>query len=251
VAAVGLDDAQLETFRREGAIGPFDLQLFTENELKNVLETVRSRVLTSQSPWSGNPNQGRHLDWRIVYELCTAPAIVDRIAAILGGDLLLWQSNIFVKTPLDRAFPWHQDANFWPMEPKVNVSAWIALTDSTRENGCLEILPGSHKTFLPHRQTAPGEFDVRFGEQAVDETQADFSIQRALPLRAGQFFLFNERTLHRSGQNRTNSERIGLTARYTVPIVKTYANQPVIVVRGRDTLHFNDEAQPPPEKPPL
>jgi ectoine hydroxylase-related dioxygenase (phytanoyl-CoA dioxygenase family) len=178
-------------------------------------------------------------------DLCTAPSIIDRIASILGNDLLLWQSNIFVKTPADKAFPWHQDANFWAMEPKVNVSAWIALTESSRENGCVQIIPGSHRSLLPHMQTPAGEFDVRFGDQSVDRQFVDGSAARMMPMRAGQFFLFNERTLHRSAENRTNSSRIGLTCRFTVPLVKTYANQPVIVVHGRDELHFNEVATAP------
>src|SRR5690606_31734969 len=92
----------------------------------------------------------RHLDSRVVYDLATRPEIVGRIASILGDNLLLWRTNFFIKQEGAKEIPWHQDGNYWPLEPAVVVSAWIAVDDSTIDNSCLQIIPGTHRKVLPH-----------------------------------------------------------------------------------------------------
>src|SRR5688572_18093308 len=108
---VPLTAEQVERYRHEGYVGPFPL-----GEPPAWLDAARAQiereVLPTRSPDSGNYNQARHLDRRVIYDLCSHPSIVGRIASLFGADLLLWQSNLFVKNPGDREFPWHQDVNY-------------------------------------------------------------------------------------------------------------------------------------------
>ena len=99
--------------------------------------------------------------------------------------------------------PWHQDINFWPIEPPVNVSAWIAIDEATAENSCVRIIPGSHRQFLPHQQ-APGEMAI--GEM-VDPQSYDTGSAVDMELKPGEFFLFSERALHASGANTSQKRR--------------------------------------------
>src|SRR4029077_17843466 len=125
--------------------------------------------------------QSRHLDCRVVYDLCSHPAIVERMASIYGPDLILWRSNFFIKNPGDPEIPWHQDGNYWPIEPAVNISAWLAIDESTVENSCVQLLPGTHRRILSHIQSTPG---MAFHEMA-DPARYDASKAINMELKPG------------------------------------------------------------------
>ena len=153
-------------------------------------------VIGTDPPFDASPHQSRHLDCRIIYDLCSDPAIVDRMASFYGPDLVLWRSNIFVKDHGGSETGWHQDMNYWPIEPLINISAWLAIDDVDQENGCANLIPGFHRKAIPHI-TAP--LDKGFREIAAPSF-VDDSNAVAMPLKAGEFFLFNERTLHQSNK---------------------------------------------------
>src|SRR5712692_7311121 len=111
-------------FREDGYLGPY--AAFSPEEIEPLRETVFSQVLQTDSPFAPSRFQSRHLDQRVVYDLCTHPAIVERMASLFGPDLILWRSNLFVKDPGGKEIPWHQDINYWPIEPPLNVTAWMA-----------------------------------------------------------------------------------------------------------------------------
>lgn len=69
--------------------------------------------------------------------------IVDRVAQLIGDDVILWGCQIFCKPGGDgMAVPWHQDGQYWPIRPLATCTVWIALDDSTTDNGCLRVIPG-------------------------------------------------------------------------------------------------------------
>ena len=75
------------------------------------------------------------------------PDILDMVAQILGDDIAIWNSSFFGKPAHDgKRVPWHQDGRYWPIRPLASCSVWIAIDDSNTENGCLRIIPGSHKS---------------------------------------------------------------------------------------------------------
>ena len=80
------------------------------------LRPAIERVLETDPPVSHNRFHNRHLDSRAVYDLATDPAIVGRMAALYGPDLLVWRTNFFVKNQGSKAIPWHQDFHYCPLE---------------------------------------------------------------------------------------------------------------------------------------
>src|SRR5947209_10160766 len=74
---------------------------------------------------------------------------------LLGPDILCWGSGFFIKNPHDAArVTWHQDSTYWGLSKPDIVTAWVALTFSTRENGCMHVIPGTHRLQpLPHQDT--------------------------------------------------------------------------------------------------
>jgi ectoine hydroxylase-related dioxygenase (phytanoyl-CoA dioxygenase family) len=240
---VELTRADIARFHQEGYLGPFTL--CSPEEMAVIREKIVNEVFSTPGP-SKNPWQSRHLDSPVVYNICSHPAIVERMAAIFGPDLVLWRSHFFVKEPGAKEIPWHQDLNYWPLEPVLNISAWVAIDPAMKANSCPEIIPGSHKSIVPSIKATE---DMSFGTMA-DPAAVDLSKRIYMELQPGQFFLFNEKTLHRSEKNNSQQRRIGLAVRVTIPIVKVYheqlfAGHKVLQLRGEDRLGFNDVGQPP------
>lgn len=191
----------------------------------------------------------RHLDLRTVYGLCSHPAIVERVATLLGPDILLWHSRFFDKLPGEPPIPWHQDAPFWRLDPMECVSAWIAIDESGPDNGCVEVVPGSHRNPRPH---IPSEGTGRFAIQ-TQVGEADEARSVPISLESGQFLLFDRWLLHRSAVNRSAKPRLGLSARFTTTRVRVDVSRfsglvpayGVHLVRGEDRFGYNPVAPVP------
>ena len=246
-----LSPDEIETFHKQGYVGPFTA--FEPEEMERVKAIVYQQVLTTPTQYCPFGLRSRHLDSRTVYNLCSAPAIIDRMASVYGPDLILWNSNLFDKPPATaeqmEEYPWHQDHYNWNMEPVLNISAWLAITPATVKNGCVELIPGSHREIIPPTLDTDAGLSLRFGGVASDPSYVDPSRKVAMKLKPGQFFLFNERVLHHSNPNRTQERRLGLAIRVTVPIVRVTEPFPGILVRGHDRMGFNRLVEPPTAEP--
>jgi ectoine hydroxylase-related dioxygenase (phytanoyl-CoA dioxygenase family) len=245
-----LTPEELEAFWHRGYVGPYTA--FKPGEMADACRTVVERVLTTPSRHS-IVYRARHLDSRTVFSLSRSPAILGRMGSLFGPDLMLWATHLFDKPPAHpghpEEFPWHQDWYAWRLEPMVTVSAWLALTPTMPENGCLEVIPGSHTRPVPLQRTTDLRYSIGFGGMRADPAHFREADKVALPMEAGQFILFNERLLHHSEPNRTRDRRIGLGIRVTLPFVKVHESFPCIMVGGRDSFGFNQFIEPPAQEP--
>ncbi len=178
-----------------------------------------------------------HLYFGWAYDLATHPRIVDAVASLLGDDVVVWGSLILSKPPHDDAFiAWHQDgayAGFLGEAPAV--SAWIALSDSTIESGCMRVVPGSQKTKLSHLEKGDPKNMLSHGQEiAVD---VDEATAVDVELRAGEMSLHHVDIVHGSNPNRATWWRTGFIVRYTTPEMLRAAT-PVVIARGRSTPHL-------------
>ena len=230
---------ETDQFRQQGYLGPYALcspeeMLEKQPEIEKILET--------DAPDHKNRVHNRHLDFPLIHNLATHPSIVKRMSSLYGPDLLLWRTNFFVKEPGAKEIPWHQDFNYWPLEPPIIISAWIAVDSATLENSCLQIVPGSHKKVIPHVKATS---DMAFGQMG-DLNYIDTDNYVSLEMQPGEFVLFNERTLHHSEANRSDIRRIGLAVRVIVPIVKVLnwdsPEHHLIGIHGEDRVHINERS---------
>ena len=242
------DDVRL--YHRQGWLGPF--RLLSEGEMAEARRAIDAEILEpgrAQGLAEKDYFHNRHLDNRRVYELLSHPALVERAASILGPDLVLWRTNFQIKAPLseqegwDTAVPWHQDCAYYQPSPNVILSAWIAVDDATRANGCMQVLPGSHRRLYPHVEDPDAEV---FGK-GVDPATFDASEAVDIELKAGEFIFFNESTLHYSPPNRSETRRFGITPRLTVPFVEVGRREQidVLMVKGEDYMGFYNVVEPP------
>jgi non-heme Fe2+,alpha-ketoglutarate-dependent halogenase len=193
-----------------------------------------------------------HTFLRWVYQMVSNPHVLDAVERILGPDLLVWDSGWFVKMPGDRKYvSWHQDATYWGLRPAKVATAWIALSESIRENGCLRVIPGSHKEPLfPQRDTYAPDNALSRGQEIaveVDETQAV-----DVELRPGEMSLHDIAIIHGSKANTTDIPRIGIAVRYIPPEVRPdgEVRELALLVRGKDEVGNFDLIEPPQKNDP-
>ena len=136
----------------------------------------------------------------VMYDFLAHPTIVDVLTQVIGPNVKCMQSMLFIKASGKPGQAWHQDEGFIPTRDRSLGAAWIALDDATVENGCLWVLPGSHKRGLlwPHREHEDTRFDC-----VVESYEFPYHDEDSVPVevKAGSIVFFNGYLLHRSLPN--------------------------------------------------
>lgn len=224
-----LPPASLERFHLDGFCGPFDLSdpALVDPLLSSVLETRTFVPHATAMPTKHilGENKGKplllanaHLENDFVLKVGRDPAILEWLTQLMGNDIWLRRSQFWRKPPGSHGVLWHQDVHRkLGLGDIGEFSAWVALEDSTLENGCVWLLRGSHRAgILPPEDILGAQFNVRFF--ASDDVIVPKPLQQyeAVPmeLKKGQFFLFHQMCFHASGPNKSGAPRTGLAYRY-------------------------------------
>jgi non-heme Fe2+,alpha-ketoglutarate-dependent halogenase len=235
-----LTPAQVDAFGRNGYHFPLRA-LSAEDALAYRRRLERSEAALG-GPLRGSLRSKPHLLFTWANELIRHPAILDAVEDIYGPDLLVWSSSFFLKDARDPSYvSWHQDSTYWGLSHPDVVTAWIALSVSTVENGCMRVIPGTHLVDqLPHQDTfAENNLLSRGQEVAVEVNEADAV---NIELQPGEFSLHHVRLVHGSDPNQADYRRLGYAVRY----IPTYVKQTVgprdcaTLVRGVDNYHHFD-----------
>ena len=169
------------------------------------------------------------------------PAILDLVEQLIGPDIALWNMSFFAKPALNgKAVPWHQDGEYWPIRPLATCTVWIALDDSTTENGCLRVISGSHRNraLLAHRNNPNPDFVLH---QQLIETEFDEDKAVDITLQKGRISLHDVYLAHGSAPNTSAHRRRGITMRF-MPTTSHYDCQlaaQMHVQRGGNNLALN------------
>ncbi|HZI49060.1 MAG TPA: phytanoyl-CoA dioxygenase family protein [Pyrinomonadaceae bacterium] len=187
----------------------------------------------------------RHLDVKWICDLATHPVVLDAVEDIIGPDILIHSSTIFTKYAQDEKFvSWHQDSHYWGLSEPRLVSAWIALTDSTVDNGCLRVLPGTHTRNFEHLEEPQQTNILSRGHTVCDALDVDQAID--IVLRAGEMSFHHANLIHGSNPNTSSGPRIGVAVRYVATAVQQKKSHiPVILARGRDDYHHYELQERP------
>jgi non-heme Fe2+,alpha-ketoglutarate-dependent halogenase len=259
-----LSNDEIEQFHRDGYIGPFDL--CQPAEMEQNLRALRPKLLNTKkaiyrqdkavSGVTNLANYDRHLDVDFLARHITRPEIADRLVSILGPDVLCWRTEFFPKYPGDEGTDWHQADNFsnvagskhpqivWPEDAEFGgtITVWTAFTEATLENGCLQFIPGSHKTMnydeskvMDYNQdlintvekngVRRGFFGYDYRQLQIDpDWSPDESKATSMVMRQGQFIIFWSTLMHASHphQGLTEAMRLGFAARYLPTQVRVY-----------------------------
>lgn len=170
-----------------------------------------------------------HLFFRWAFDLSTEPVILNAVQALLGPDVLVQATLILCKHAHDPSFvSWHQDYKYTSQESAPTVSAWVAISDSTRASGCMRAIPGSQRDGIqPHKDTAIENNILTYSLEADDSRAVD------IELKAGEMSLHQANIVHGSLANDSDDKRIGFIIRFVTPQFQKTIN-PVVRARGRD-----------------
>lgn len=205
-----LNEAQVEAYHERGyVVAGFRLS-------EPVLEDLRAdqQRLVGREPRLRDlcPNLLAY-DLRFL-ELARTTEILDMVEQLIGPDFALWNSSLFSKPERNgQRTPWHQDGQYWPIRPLATCTVWIALDDSTPQNGCLQVIPGSHheRRLRAHRSLEAKDVTLT---QELDPSEYDPSKAEDIVLAAGQMSLHDVYLLHGSQANRSPRARRGMTLRF-------------------------------------
>ena len=224
-----LSEGQMRSFYENGFIGPLDA--FSREEMEDfrgemlAMEKAKSKTYGFVTP------RDPHLENPRIWSYMKSPAITERLAQLLGPDLLVWRTQIFFKPPKAPAIQWHQASTFMvedyqdpALHPKnrndiFQLTVWVAVDDSTYENGCLDFIRGAHDRMNT----------IKFGGEegfynAAFSLEFDRDPKRIarVPCKAGQFIIFTERCIHGSAANTTDKYRLAFNLRAVPTDVAVY-----------------------------
>ena len=170
-----------------------------------------------------------------VDEISRRPEITDKVAEILGPDLLALDCPFFIKEANSESFvSWHQDLHYWGLDGEEEVTVWVALSPATAQSGCMRFVAGSHKQIVDHHDTHHDQNLLTRGQEiAVDVDEADAIDAELQP---GEMSLHHGRVFHASNPNGSDDRRIGLAIRY-IPTRMQQApggKMAAMLVRGED-----------------
>ena len=240
-----LTEHQLGEYQQQGFL--FPLPVLPESETAVLQRKVEELELQQGGRLEARINRKPHLLLTWLNELIRDPRILDPVEDVLGPNILCWGSGFFIKNAHDPArVTWHQDSTYWGLSKPDIVTAWVAFTPSTTENGCMRVVPGTHTLQqLPHRDTfAPDNLLSRGQEIAVDVEESEAV---DIVLAPGQMSLHHVLLVHGSEPNRGAQRRIGFAIRYLPTYVKQLAGvtDSATLVRGTDEYgHFLLEPAP-------
>ncbi|MBK6313572.1 MAG: phytanoyl-CoA dioxygenase family protein [Blastocatellia bacterium] len=259
---IALSHDQTAFFQANGYVGPFDLD--APELVAAARKLIDEECVEKTSPVYGVVSRRDwHLVARPIYDLCSQPAIVERLASLLGPDILLWRTQMFYKKPGDGETLWHQDYNFPgpfrvpSIDPPVTITAWIALDDATIENGCVELIAGSHLEGRLETVKDAGTEGIFGRNYRLARPIGGDDVMAKMTIKAGQFFLFSNLTVHGSGPNNSELTRLGIGARFTSTDVRVYPgvsidgqgmsldNYGCVLVRGENRFEHNRMRVPP------
>ena len=240
-----LTDDQVRAYRRDGFVHP--VRVISAAEAADYRRRFEAYERDNGGWYELSKGQKLYLLQTWVAELASRPAVLDAVEDVLGPDIMVWGTSLFVKEARDPAFvSWHQDSTYWGLSKPDVATVWIALSPATRQSGCMKMIAGSHAwDQIPHRDTFDARNLLTRGQEiAVEVDEADAVY---LELQPGEASLHNIRTVHGSEPNRADDRRIGVAVRYIAPHVSQVnaEGDSAWLVRGEDRFgHFIHEAPP-------
>lgn len=240
-----LSPAQIEGFRKDGYVSP--VRVISKERAAAIRQRLEEFEKSNGGSLSGAFRHRTHLLFTWLNELIREERIVDAIEDLYGENLLCWHTSFFIKEPRDPSFvSWHQDSTYWGLSSPDVVTAWVAISESNKANGALEVIPGSHlKDQLPHRTSAGTANMLSRGQEVAVEVAPGSSVM--LELEPGEMSLHHVRLIHGSAPNSSKTQRrIGFAIRYIPTHVRQLmGDDSASLVRGVDTFRtFEHEPVP-------
>ncbi|HEX6501164.1 MAG TPA: chlorinating enzyme [Micromonosporaceae bacterium] len=251
-----------KVFAERGYIGPF--KLWEPEEMTAWWKVQRKALLdpanNARKVFDNPVNYDRHIDIPGLSRIITEPAIIRRMQALIGQDIFVWRTEFFPKNPGDVGTGWHQvetyaigettkgmlEATEHSPDNPMELTCWVAFTEATKANGCLKLIPGSHRQWR-YDERAPMKwngaardnsfFGYNYDDIKIDKNwDPDQEHVDHVEMKPGEFIIFTARCIHGSNPNTTNRQRMGFSIRAVPTHVRVYGGMTEFDEFGH---HFN------------
>ena len=241
-----LTSDQIKQYQDKGFVAPIEaLSQDEANEIRDEIEFIEKKW---PRELEGLGRNNVHYISPVFDKVVHNSKILDSVEDIIGTNILVGGTTLFIKDPDQKGFvSFHQDAKYIGFEPHNWVTAWLAITDSNEENGCMRMWSGTHKNELKaHKE----KFNDNEGNLLTrGQTIENVPIKKTEPviLKAGQMSLHHPRIAHGSGINKSNKRRICFVIQSYIGtnveqvIGKVYVQQ----ARGKDLFNFHEHTSRP------
>jgi len=233
-----LTPKQLKQYEDEGYVSP--IEVLSKDEAKE----IREEIEIIEKKWPNEPDGlGRnyiHLISPAFDKVCHNLKILDAVESIIGKNILICGTTLFVKNPNEEGFvSFHQDAKYIGLEPRNWVTAWVAITDTNEENGCMRMWAGSHKEDLKYHNQKFDENNLLTRGQTVENVP--ISETKPVILKAGQMSLHHPKIVHGSEVNKSKDRRIGFVIQSYIGtnVDQVLGKMYVQLARGEDSFNYH------------
>ncbi len=212
-------------------------QVFPPEKMQRLHAIFEEHLAEKGSKLSDELDTPHFRDERLLEYLLSDEAL-DLVEPIIGPNIGLWSSHFICKDPyVGRATPWHEDSAYWKGRlsgyDKI-ITIWLALDRSTKENGCMRVIPGTHNNGFSEYEEVDGAKNLfRSQIKNIDESKAVY-----FELEPGECSLHDARIIHGATANTSPLRRCGYTMRYFSTELKVLPeknpNFKVWLARGED-----------------
>ena len=224
---------EVTRYQEEGVVAPVTVMSpAVAKELRRRLESVEKCFPQQIGPEKRN---NAHYVLACLDEIVHHEEILDAVECLIGPDIILTNTVLFIKEPNSlHHVTYHQDATYMGLEPQDSLTAWIALTESTRENGCVRMIQGSHLLDIQQHIDTFGEDNILTRGQQIENIDEKRALD--IELEPGQMSLHHARTIHGSRPNKTGARRIGIALQsFAHPSTRqVHGEDYALLVRGSD-----------------
>jgi len=233
-----LSSNQLKLYEKQGYISPIEVLSHSEAlEAREEIELIEKKM-PNEIDKSGRYNV--HLISPKLDSIVHNSKILDAVESIIGKNILVCSTTLFIKNPKEKGFvSYHQDAKYIGLEPHNWVTAWVALTDSNENNGCMRMWPKSHLDIKDHNEKF-NEGNLLTRGQTVENVPENEV--KSIELKAGQMSLHHPRVVHGSGVNKSNDRRIGFVIQSYIGtnVKQILGKNSVQIARGEDKFNHHE-----------
>jgi|TARA_B000000477_G_scaffold39220_1_gene33382 non-heme Fe2+,alpha-ketoglutarate-dependent halogenase len=209
-----LTKEQIEQYHDQGFISP--IRVISEQEalsIKNELEQVEAEFPEEINAENRN---NLHLSFAFLDKLAHNKIIVDAIEDLIGPNISLWASVMFIKEPSSKHYvSWHQDATYMGLDSMNFPTPWIALSPSNKETGCMTMISGSHKLKIQEHEDTFAENNILTRGQVIQNVDESRAVD--LILEPGEMSIHHGAVIHGSQPNKGSQRRIGFSLQSYMP----------------------------------
>ena len=209
-----LTKEQIKQYHDEGFV--FPIRIMSKDEALAIAAKIEKAEKLYPEEMHAENRNNLHLSFSFLDKLVHNKVVVDAMEDLLGPDLALWATVMFIKEPSSEHYvSWHQDATYMGMNANRFATPWISLSTSDRNTGCMTMIPGAHLQEIVNHEDTFDNNNILTRGQIINNVDESLGVD--LILEPGEMSIHSGTVVHASKPNRSNNRRIGFALQSYMP----------------------------------